>query len=203
MISDSDAIRNEVINFCSVIGADPMLVQGAGGNISWKDGNTLWVKASGTWLSDSKVDNIFVPVELDHLQSAIKEGNFSIIPKVIGRSILRPSIETLLHALLDFRVVVHVHAIEALTLLVRNDPIEEISKKLKNNIPWVLVDYKKPGFDLARAISNKINDNLGVQIIFLQNHGIVIGGSNVSEVNNILFNLVKPSIRENPNSSNI
>jgi rhamnose utilization protein RhaD (predicted bifunctional aldolase and dehydrogenase) len=37
----------EVKTYCSQIGADPLLVQGAGGNASWKEGDTLWIKASG------------------------------------------------------------------------------------------------------------------------------------------------------------
>jgi len=188
----SDVIRDEVINFCSDIGADPMLVQGAGGNVSWKDGNTLWVKASGAWLSDAKVKNIFVAVDLNDLQDAIKDGNFNIVPKVKGGSgsILKPSIETLLHALLNYRVIVHVHSIDALNYLVRNDPELEISKKLKIDIPWSLIEYKKPGSHLAKAVSNAINNNSATQIMFLQNHGIIIGGSDINEVSNILSNLV-------------
>ena len=36
------------------IGADPALVQGAGGNTSLKRDGVLWVKASGTWLRDAE-----------------------------------------------------------------------------------------------------------------------------------------------------
>ena len=31
-------------------------------NVSWKDEDTLWVKASGTQLSDAKDLDIFVPI---------------------------------------------------------------------------------------------------------------------------------------------
>ena len=49
-----DATRISVEDFCSRIGADPLLVQGAGGNVSWKKGSVLWIKASGTWLAHAK-----------------------------------------------------------------------------------------------------------------------------------------------------
>jgi rhamnose utilization protein RhaD (predicted bifunctional aldolase and dehydrogenase) len=53
MNSTTNTLQASVINYCSTIGRDPLLVQGAGGNVSWKEGNTLWIKASGTWLADA------------------------------------------------------------------------------------------------------------------------------------------------------
>ena len=44
------------------IGADPLLVQGAGGNTSVKEGGVLWIKASGKWLSGAARGHMFVPV---------------------------------------------------------------------------------------------------------------------------------------------
>ena len=40
------------------VGADPLLVQAAGGNTSLKDGGTMWIKASGTWLKDAAARDI-------------------------------------------------------------------------------------------------------------------------------------------------
>ena len=112
-------MRAEVERFCAEIGGDALLVQGAGGNASWKDGDTLWVKASGTWLEEACRRDIFVPVDLMHLNSAIAVGDFDVTPRAAGPSSLRPSIETLLHALMPHPVVIHLHAVEILTHLVR------------------------------------------------------------------------------------
>ena len=57
-------MKKLISNFCQRIGADPLLVQGAGGNVSWKEGDDLWVKASGTWLADAVSQDIFIPVSL-------------------------------------------------------------------------------------------------------------------------------------------
>ena len=46
------------------VGRDMTLVQGAGGNTSVKEGDVLWVKASGAWLSEADKRDIFVPVDL-------------------------------------------------------------------------------------------------------------------------------------------
>ncbi len=186
----NEFLKESINKYCAVIGKDPLLVQGAGGNVSWKDGDTLWVKASGTWLADALDKNIFVPVNLVHLQLAINSGDFTVTPKVIDNSELRPSIETLLHALMPHQVVIHLHAIEPLAYLVRNNPEFEIAQNLKTNISWALVSYQKPGEALAKAVADAITETPKANILFLQNHGIVIGGTDIEEVNNILTNIL-------------
>ena len=178
----ASSLRESITDYCAKIGADSMLVQGAGGNVSWKDGDTLWVKASGTWLADAKTKDIFVPVDLDDLRHAIANKNFDALPKVISGSKLRPSIETLLHALMPHKVVVHLHAIDVLVYVVREGVVKDISEKLKLLKNWVIVRYQKPGKDLARAATEAFKRAPGANILLLQNHGVVIGGKDVNEV---------------------
>ena len=170
MNSHADSLRPSVIKYCSVIGKDPLLVQGAGGNVSWKDEGTLWVKASGTWLVEATEKDIFVPVDLNDLQTAIKKGDFAVTPKVKGESLLRPSIETLLHALMTHRVVVHLHAIGPLAHLVRNNSeFNEICGRFKAEYPWAIVNYRKPGKDLAKAVAGVLAAVVDTKILLLQN----------------------------------
>jgi len=195
----ADILKEAVIDYCVQMGSDPMLVQGAGGNVSWKDGDTLWVKASGTWLADARKKEIFVPVDLIALRTEIQAGNFAVAPMVKSASQLRPSIETLLHALMPHRVVVHVHAIEPLVHLVRSNPELEISQKLKTDAFWKIVRYQKPGEALAKAVAEVIRDSPGVNVLLLQNHGVVVGGADIAEVNYILTQLVS-KLDARPNS---
>lgn len=184
LISEAD-IGEGVRKYCAEIGLDPLLVQGAGGNASWKEGDILWIKASGTWLANAKTEDIFIPVDLISLKSEIAKQNFSAIPDVISDVKLRPSIETILHALMPHRVVLHLHAIEALVHLVRphcRDVIEDLFRKF---IPFALVDYFKPGADLASEIHTVLARKT-VDVIFLKNHGLVIGGENISKVRLLL-----------------
>lgn len=178
-----------IINYCDQIGRDPLLVQGAGGNVSWKDGDTLWVKASGTWLAAASKD-IFVPVDLKQLRVAIESGHFDVKPKTLDGGILKPSIETLLHALMPQKVVVHLHAVEVLAYLVREN-CEELFQALLSNCPrWVMVDYHKPGADLANAVNSATAQDSAIKIVFLRNHGVVIGGDDVEEINHTLKLLI-------------
>lgn len=186
----SDDIEQQVKAFCAQIGADPLLVQGAGGNVSWKDGNTLWIKASGTWLADAEVKEIFVPVDYSFLQTALSEQDFSVQPKVINNSHLRPSIETLLHALMPHKVVVHLHAIEVLARLVQAEALRKVQRLVGDAVKWVYVDYFKPGADLARSVSVQLKTKLDADVVFLGSHGVVVGGENVDEVVATLCTLV-------------
>ena len=56
------------------LGQDALLVQAAGGNTSVKDGDTLWVKASGLWLRDALQRPCFVPVRLSQVRERIAQG---------------------------------------------------------------------------------------------------------------------------------
>lgn len=170
----SPSIASQVAEFCANIGADPLMVQGAGGNISWKEGDVLWVKASGTWLAEAKAKNIFVPVDLAHLKSAFKQEDFSIKPQVINDSSLRPSIETLLHALMPHQFVIHLHLVHALSVLV-SQHWETKLKGLLSDHTFALVPYCKPGQDLAQAVNDRLLQQPNCNLVFLQSHGVVLG----------------------------
>ena len=58
------------------VGADPLLVQAAGGNTSLKHDGVMWIKASGTWLKDAAARDIFVP--LDHARHPGRPGERTI-----------------------------------------------------------------------------------------------------------------------------
>jgi rhamnose utilization protein RhaD (predicted bifunctional aldolase and dehydrogenase) len=176
--------------FCAKIGKDRLLVQGAGGNVSWKEREVLWVKGSGTWLANADKEDLFVPVSLTDIQAALSQANFDIKPQVIGAQILRPSIETILHALMPQKIVVHLHAVDALAYLVTRDGhyfIRQLFERAKPSaIHAAFVGYHKPGAELAEAIDHALKQQLNTNVIFLKNHGIVIGGNSIEEIESLL-----------------
>lgn len=179
--------HRSISQFCAELGQDSLLVQGAGGNVSWKDGDTLWIKGSGTWLANAKAGNIFVAVDLKKLTSSLSRDDFSVTPELIATSFLRPSIETILHALMPQKIVIHLHAINPLTFLVLKDAKNQI-EVISSTLPWksTFIEYFKPGAELAQAIDIAIKMQDGISILFLENHGIVIGGDSIQEVHSIL-----------------
>ena len=54
------------------IGIDPTMIQAAGGNTSLKQGNTMWVKASGRWLLDAQSNELMVPMSVSKIKEALE-----------------------------------------------------------------------------------------------------------------------------------
>jgi rhamnose utilization protein RhaD (predicted bifunctional aldolase and dehydrogenase) len=191
MTQASGHLRDAMVAYCTRAGADPLLVQGAGGNVSWKEGDTLWIKASGTWLADASQRDIFVPVDLPHLQQELAAGRHESKPQVKGEHALRPSIETVLHALMPHKVVVHLHAIEVLAHLVREDFTESLRRSgLQDAFDCAMVDYHKPGVALARAVQTALAQTPSARVVFMRNHGVVVGGDDVDDVERVMHELV-------------
>jgi len=107
-----NSIQQQINVMCSELGQDHLIVQGAGGNFSWKEDDVLWVKASGTWLSQATKKNIFVSVDLKEIQHKIAQNDFEITPATLDQAALKPSIETILHALMPQKFVAHLHPVD-------------------------------------------------------------------------------------------
>ena len=118
------------------VGRQAELVQGAGGNTSYKQDKNMWIKASGKWLANAEKEDIFVLVDLERIRGNIAENVKDPLDQaVLSKSNLRPSIETTLHALMPHKVVLHTHPIELLNWLAREDGKELISEILQDNPP--------------------------------------------------------------------
>jgi rhamnose utilization protein RhaD (predicted bifunctional aldolase and dehydrogenase) len=183
-------LERDIKKLCTALGRDPLLVQGAGGNVSWKEGDTLWIKGSGTWLANAEQDDIFVPVKLPELSCALMVKDFNVRPQLICEHTLRPSIETTLHALMPQTIVIHLHAIHALTYLIYKDSqkiIGELFDKITDErLHVAFVQYHKPGPYLARAVQEALINKPNANIVFLKNHGIVIGADTIGEIKKLL-----------------
>jgi len=171
---------NEFKHFSSLLGKNFDLVQGAGGNTSIKlENNKMWVKASGMWLSDADEKNIFCEVDYSIVRENIKRRPKSLVSGAYDDSLsLRPSIETVLHALLQQKVVFHVHSLSAISWLVVEGNDQSIGEIL-NGISWVRVPYAKPGVDLATLCLDALKKRPNAEVILLDNHGLVVAGESV------------------------
>lgn len=158
------------------VGKNLLLVQGAGGNSSVKDGDVLWVKASGTWLADAGEKDIFVPVSLSAARAALAQGDERVPLAPGATTTLRGSIETSLHALMPHPVVLHVHSVNTIAWAVRTDAAGKLARRL-DGLAWRYLDYCHPGLPLAQAVSKAITDDV-VDVLILGNHGLVVGAAN-------------------------
>jgi rhamnose utilization protein RhaD (predicted bifunctional aldolase and dehydrogenase) len=174
-------LRKQVETFCQKISKDRLIVQGAGGNVSWKTNQHLWIKISGSWIEEAGKKDIFGSIQLDKLYNRICQKNFSIGPNLMDQKNLRPSIEVMLHAIIKKRFVFHLHMVEVVSELI-NNPQKLISKLKKHNLDVKIIPYRMPGEELAREIYYAIYDQINCDILFLENHGVVLFSDELNDI---------------------
>lgn len=193
-------ILRECIATAHALGATPDIVQGGGGNFSLKiDSEHMLVKASGCTLKDIDETRglvlVHYPPVRDHIASLQQpftaqeeEQSFAVVHEhttAIGSS-SRASMETGFHVLLP-RAVIHTHSVyvNILTCAEEGEHIaSELSASLDRPILWIR--HAPPGFSLALLIidglrSYAADHGTAPQIIFLQNHGVVVTADTMNE----------------------
>jgi rhamnose utilization protein RhaD (predicted bifunctional aldolase and dehydrogenase) len=157
------------------IGQKNYLVQGPGGNTSWKQGSDMWIKASGYQLRDAIAKEIFCQVNIDNpLVNVNSDGK-------------KPSIESALHSIRPEQFVVHVHTINTVSLGCRRELDENAIKFLKK-FEIKFLEYHRPGEKLANVILHK-NYNPEVQGLLLANHGLVLWGEDIFDLWQLLIEI--------------
>ena len=180
--SKNNSLQKDLKELSIFLGNNIDWIQGAGGNTSVKDNGILWVKASGYWLSDAQNNNIFTPLDrqavLDKIDQEIEDlSSAQILDK--QDKVLKPSIETTLHALMRHKFVAHAHSVNVISYAVLKNSKKILSEKLEG-ISWLWVPYVRPGLPLTIML-NQMN-MFDFDVIILANHGVVIGGDTKEEV---------------------
>jgi len=178
-----------------LIGGQRQLALHGGGNTSVKGFTTditgkkrpaLFVKASGHDLARIGPDG-HCALDLEYLMrlKALKKLSDDDMLKEIRRSLLNPlgptpSIESLVHAFIPEKFIDHTHAVSILALTNRRDGEETARAALGKNV--LIVGYKKPGFELAKAVMRALNKSeSGAKGIVLMNHGLITWGDTAKE----------------------
>jgi len=182
-----------------VLGAEPALVLYGGGNTSVKtgaDAGVLYVKGSGADLAQVEAHD-FTPVRLAEVQRLIEAGDLTnaqlaqaVDRCVIGNNAPRPSIETLLHAVLPHRFVLHTHAdsILAVTNTDHGDgAAAEIFGELAPRVP-----FRESGFELAKAAHEVYRAQAAPNTIglILLHHGVFSFGDSARSAYENMLRLV-------------
>lgn len=145
------------------------LVMGAMGNISARQGGTVWIKSGGVWLERARPQD-FVPVDAGSGRA---------------KSAHQPSKEVFLHlgcyqARHDIAAVVHTHPVMATALATAAVTLHK-SKRLQEIVgsPLAVLPYYAPGSKkLAEEVRRKI---VKANAVLLANHGLVTVGGDIKE----------------------
>jgi len=187
-------------------GKNPDYVLAGGGNTSWKDGETLYVKASGTSLAEAVPDSFVkmdrkalamiwekkYPESSDERESAVLTDLMAA--RKAGEEKKRPSVETLLHDILPFAFVVHLHPalVNGLTCSQQGEKMaEEIFGK---EVIWIA--SVNPGYVLSKIVKTAIDEyksknGKAAAVIFLQNHGVFVGDNSAEGIKKIYDEIMK------------
>ncbi len=187
----------DLIAISRKFGQGSRFVIAGGGNTSYKDENRLWVKASGHALATITEDGFAV---LDRAllnemgekayneDTAIREeqvkNDLSVACITKDR---RPSVETSLHNCMGFAFVVHLHP-TLVNGLMCSVNAEAACKEIFPDALYI--EYTDPGYTLFKKVYDRIKaykaeKGKEPQVIFLQNHGIFVGGDTTAEIEGI------------------
>ena len=189
------------------------VILGEGNTSARIDEETFWVKASGAELHSIGSAG-FVRVRFDRVLVMLEQGDLSDAQVKAGleaarvdpRATARPSVETVLHALIlkldDVNFVGHTHPTAVNAILCSQKAEEAIAGRLfPDEIVYcglapVYIPYTDPGVPLARRVRDEISRYLdeyreAPKVILMQNHGLIALGRTASEVENITAMYVK------------
>lgn len=168
--------EEQLYRLCRRYGQRLDLVQGAGGNISVKDGNVMFIKSSGVALASVTEENGYSVLNYGCLNRDIKKGDYFPIERYCcGRA----SMETYMHSFLK-KYVVHLHPIQVNCILCSKSSEVIIGNLFPNSC---YIKYATPGVELSKEIYSKWR---GQSLIFLENHGIIITTDTEEEIEPLL-----------------
>jgi len=205
MRKKADVLEN-LVALSNLYGNDPEFVIAGGGNTSVKIGESLFIKASGIPLGGITREG-FVELDRRKVRATLTASysndvnereeqvkNDLLAARVHPEKGARASVEAALHELVDYTFVVHLHAalVNGMTCGAEGEIIA--SELFGEEALWI--NYCNPGYTLARktasAIARYRRDHGGnvPQIIFLENHGFVVGADQPSEVRDLITRLM-------------
>ncbi|MCL2410197.1 MAG: class II aldolase/adducin family protein [Treponema sp.] len=194
-----------LVELSQLYGSDPEYVLAGGGNTSWKDQYTLYVKASGFSLAEVTADS-FVKMDREALsiilgkiypESSAQRESAVLVDMMTarkpGEEQKRPSVEALLHDIIPFALVVHTHPALVNGITCSVDGEKAIREIFGDDVIWI--PSINPGYILSIAVKNAIDEHKTKQgkkaaIIFLQNHGVFVGADNADDIKKLYGEIV-------------
>lgn len=196
-------------------GGDENYVLAGGGNTSLKEGDVMYVKASGSSMAEAGAGSFvrmsraglagiwkadYPEDEEEREERALADLMDSRLEGEAGR----PSVETLLHSFIPYRYVVHTHPTLVNGLSCSRGGEAWAKEALGERVLWIPV--VNPGYILARYVKDRVDEHMAAgspfpEYIVLQNHGVFTGGESIDEVDGryrLLMGKLEEAVRVTP-----
>ena len=213
--ANADQILTDLAQLANHLGepGNDYVILGEGNTAARIDDDTFWVTASGVHLRTADTSG-FVRVRFDRILKLLDAEGLNDDETRIALSATkddgnpgpRPSVETLLHAVLlgldGVSFVGHTHP-TAVNCITCSRAYEEAASRrvfpdevVLCGPATLLVPYVDPGFPLARVVGRKVHDFIQQhgevpRVILMQNHGLIALGSSAKHVQHITAMAVK------------
>jgi len=201
----------ELIEISRFYGKNKDYVIAGGGNTSFKDDSTIWIKASGRSLACLDEGSL-VALSREKLH-LISEKTYSEDPVLREEQVkndlyasiegsdlsLRPSVETSLHELIRYKFIVHLHPTLVNGILCSRNAKKMVQKLFGERT--LFVPYTDPGYILFKKLGEEIktfrnNFSSDPHLIMLENHGSFVGADSTEEVKNIYDQVISAITNE-------
>jgi rhamnose utilization protein RhaD (predicted bifunctional aldolase and dehydrogenase)/NAD(P)-dependent dehydrogenase (short-subunit alcohol dehydrogenase family) len=197
---------NELIEISRYYGKNKEYVIAGGGNTSFKDDQTIWIKASGQSLAELTEESL-VTLSREKLQS-ISSNSYSDDPSAREEQVKadmflsvidpgknkRPSVETSLHEIIQYKFIVHLHPTLINGLLCSRNARNLTYKIFGDSV--LFVPYTDPGYTLFKKLESEIllyreKFSHDPKIIFLENHGSFVGADTTEEIKELYKDIIQ------------
>lgn len=186
----------DLISLSRRYGSDPAWVLAGGGNTSFKNATTMWVKASGASLGSIEASGfcamdrdglaaIWTKAYPDEAKAREAAALADLMAARLEGQTRRPSVETLLHGFFPQAYVVHTHPslINGMTCGRRGESV--FRELFADRAVWV--PFVDPGYVLARTTKAAVDEfkaRMGrvPSLLFLQNHGLLVAADSPAEI---------------------
>jgi len=202
----------ELVLMSNKYGVNSDFVLAGGGNTSYKTDDFLYIKSSGTSLA-TITENGFVKMNRALLAEIMQKkypADDTEREKFVLSDLMnaragegRPSVETSLHDMLEYKFVLHVHPaiINGITCA---DKGKTYAKKHFPSAAWA--DSTKAGYILAKETKRVIDEyikNYGKHpnVIFVENHGVFFAADTLKDLDRTVsevMNTLKADIKREP-----
>ncbi|MBC5649268.1 class II aldolase/adducin family protein [Christensenella tenuis] len=196
----------ELIKLSNDYGKNEDYVLAGGGNTSLKDDKEMYIKGSGTTLATITADG-FVGMDRAKLNAMMTAGYPQgdtereaasladmMAARLPGFEEKRPSVETTLHNLFPFRLILHVHPALVNGLTCGQDGATVAEELLPGEFVWI--PLSRPGYVLSLLCRKKLaeyKEKYGkeAQILLLQNHGIFVAADTREEIDTLMNHVME------------
>ncbi|MDD4771564.1 MAG: SDR family NAD(P)-dependent oxidoreductase [Bacteroidales bacterium] len=193
----------DLLDISQYYGKDSRYVIAGGGNTSYKNKETLWVKASGAALATLTEDGLAVldrnllnqmgsKAYSTHVAEREEQVKNDLAAATLSKG-KRPSVETSMHNAIGFSFVVHLHPTQVNGLMSAQNAEAELRRLFGPKALYIA--YTDPGYVLFKKVDDAIRQHRTIHgeepaVIWLQNHGIFVGADSIDAIQRIYADIL-------------